>query len=70
MPIRANHLGPAAGISLGALLNTNPKLERLRVQLSSDEHAVPIMEALQSPTTRIGVTQIGGQYRYARTGVG
>ena len=55
--IRAQHLGPAAGISLGNLLNSNPKLERLRVQLSSDEHAVPIVEALHQNTNlqRLGL---------------
>ena len=55
--IRATDLGPVAGISLGKLLNSNPNLERLRVQLSSDEHAVPMVEALHRNTNlqRLGL---------------
>jgi len=55
--IRAHHLGPTAGVSLGKLLDSNSKLQRLRIQLSSDEHAVPIVEALHRNTNlqRLGL---------------
>jgi hypothetical protein len=44
--IRANTLGTSAGMAMGKVLNTNRTLERLRVQLSSDEFAAPIVDAL------------------------
>ena len=55
--IRATDLGPAAGISLGKLLKSNPNLERLRVQLSACRHAVPILEGLHRNTNlqRLGL---------------
>lgn len=45
--IRASNLGVTAGLAMGRVLNSNRTLERLRVQLSSDEHAVPIVDALR-----------------------
>ena len=44
--IRANKLGASAGMAMSRVLKTNRTLERLRVQLSSDEFAGPIVEAL------------------------
>ena len=55
--IRSNNLGKDAGVAVGRLLKSNSKLERLRLQLSQDDHAVPIVEALHENTNlqRLGL---------------
>ncbi len=55
--IRSSNLGKDAGVAVGRLLKSNSKPERLRLQLSQDDHAAPIVEALCENTNlqRLGL---------------